>query len=422
MHRRNLQEKSFSDLILFVNNRNSSEPRKAQSQVSQEFSNNTENSTVESQKQVDSITKATIENQQTVSGDSSNSETPNSEGNTNSFARSEDSNSDIIISSFNNSNASSEFSEQDLLDIFKSKSPVLFQLPYTIVSPEQLDDSVDSFIENTGDIYLLRAQELLECDDSLSYDLAVKTIKGAKRNAESGWVLTGIAAYRVWNNTSALPGGAGNVAAPDEGRMNALEELALDCSQNGSPVKAKTLYDYVRRIKVFLEEPLQAFAGSDEKTIRRERTVLMQRLFAVPGSFVRVAVATTKPLEALEIACEKRASATGKSFTCSDYKTSIKHLEKDANINQNEDGDGQNGETNFDETVLDAGDDNGTAVALPRAGVKKTEKSSDFEQVFASQISSEAKRVKLNPEQVKRLYVSFLQTMLSTVQNMGVEK
>jgi len=418
LHQRNLQEKSFSDLILFVNNRNSSEPRKAQSQVSQEFSNNTENSTVESQKQVDSITKATIESQQTVSGNSKN---PKSEGSTHSFARSEDSNSDIIFS-FNNSNASSEFSEQDLLDILKSKSPVLFQPPYTIVSPEQLDDSVDSFIENTGDIYLLRAQELLECDDSLSYDLAVKTIKGAKRNAESGWVLTGIAAYRVWNNTCALPGGAGNVAAADEGRMNALEELARDCSQNGSPIKAKTLYDYVRRIKVFLEEPLEKLDGCDEETIRSKRTVLMQQLFAVPGSFVRVAVAATKPLEALEIACEKRAAANGKSFTCLDFKDSIQHLKKDANINQNEDGDGQNGETNFDELVLDAGNDNGTAVVVPYAGVKKTEKSSDFEQMFASQISGEAKRVKLNPEQVKGLYVSFLQTMLSTVQNMGVEK
>ncbi len=72
--------------------------------------------------------------------------------------------------------------------------------------------------------------------------------------------------------------------------------------------------------------------------------------------------------------------------------------------------------------MLDAGDENGTAVALPRADVKKTEKSSDFEQMLASQISSEAKRVKLNPEQVKGLYVSFLQTMLSTVQDMGVEK
>ncbi len=82
--------------------------------MSQEVSNNTENSTVESQKQVDSITKATIENQQLVSGDSS-SEIPNSEGNTNSFARSEDSNSDIIISSSNNSNASNQVSEQDLL-------------------------------------------------------------------------------------------------------------------------------------------------------------------------------------------------------------------------------------------------------------------------------------------------------------------
>lgn len=380
-----------------------------------------ENSTVESQKQVDSITKATIENQQLVSGDSS-SKSPNSEGNTNSFARSEDSNSDIIISSFNNSNASNQVSEQDLLDIFKSKSPVLFQLPYTIVSPDQLDDSVDSFIENTGDIYLHRAQELLECDDSLSYDLAVKTIKGVKKNEESNWVLTGIAAYRVWKNTSPHSGGAGNVAAADEGRMNALEELALDCSQNGSPVKAKTLYDYVRRIKVLLEEPLEELDGCDEETIRSKRTVLMQKLFAVPGSFVRAAIATTKPLEALEIACEKRAAATGKSFTCSDYKTSIEHLKKDANINLNEDGDDQNGESNFDEPMLDAGDDNSATVALLPAVVKKTEKSSDFEQMFASQISSEAKRVKLNPEQVKGLYVSFLQTMLSTVQDMGVEK
>ena len=378
--------------------------------MSQEFSK-TEKSTVENEVQVSNTETTVIENQQTNLGD--NCESPSSKKN-----------SDLtpLIFSFDNSSTSKATGEKVGPNFSDSATSTTQDKPDETVVEIQLKDSVDNFIENTSDIYLLRAQELFECDDSSSYDLAVKTIKAVKRNAESGWVLTGIAAYRVWKNTSALSGGAGNVAAADEGRMNALEELALSCNQNGSRVKAKTLYDYVRRIKVLLEEPLQELGKCDEETIRSERILLMQKLFAVPGSFVRVAVATTKPLEALEIACEKRAAVNGKSFTCSDFKASIQHLEKDANITQNEDGDGQNDKADLDEPVPDTGAGNSTAVALPPVDVNKTGKAWEFEQMFASQISSEAKRIKLNPEKIKALYVSFLQTMLSAVQSMGVEK
>lgn len=238
--------------------------------------------------------------------------------------------------------------------------------------------------------------------------------------------MIGIAAYRVWINTPALSGGAGKIAAADEGRMNALEALAHDCTQKGSQVTKGKLYDYVRRIRLLLEEPLKELEKCDVETIRSKRTVLMQRLFTVPGSFARAAVATSKPVDALEIACQKRAAALaeGKSYTCAEFNTSIKHLKKDANIIQSDGGDGQNGESNFDEPVLDAGasSNSSNAVALPRAAVKKTEKFSGIEQILCSQISNEAKRVKLNPEQVKGLYVSFLQAMLSTVEDMGVEK
>ena len=199
--------------------------------------------------------------------------------------------------------------------------------------------------------------------------------------------------------------------------MNALENLARDCSQYGSPVKAKTLYDYVRRIKVLLEEPLQAFAGKDEETIRSQRTVLMEKLFAVPSSFARAAASTSKPLEALEIACEKRAAAKGKSFTYPDYKIAIEHLKKSAGDTGDYDDTEQNGGTDFGDSA------GGDATATERQRiVEKAQKSSSLEQVFSSQINSEARRIRIDPEQVKGLYVSFLQTMLSTIQDMGVEK
>ena len=285
-------------IITVVINKISSEPKDAQSRESQEISNKTEVSTVKNQNPVDSNNKSTSESKM-ISGIVN--ENPNSKRKTNSFAYFEELNSNLFTSNSSNSNESNELSKEDQSNFVNSESLILQNKPYAIVSTKQLNDSVENFIEETSSIHFIRAQELLECKDSLSYDLAVKTIQGIKRNEESGWVLIGIAAYRIWINTPALPGGAGNTAGPEEGRMNALENLANDCSRNGRRVMAKTLYDYVRRIKVFLEEPLKAFAGSDEETIRHKRTVLMEKLFAVPSSFARAAVSTTKPLEALEL-------------------------------------------------------------------------------------------------------------------------
>ncbi len=393
---------------------------KAQSQVSQEISNEAESSTNKVQNPVDSNKKSIVENKQLVSD--SVGEKLNSKENTHSFAFSEDLNSDA--NSSNNSNKSSATDKVSSANFVNSKKSILQNQSNQKVVSQQLNDSVKNFIENTPNIYFIRAQELLECEESVSYSLAVETIQNVKTNEDAGWVLTGIAAYRVWSNTTALSGGYGKTAAPGEGRMNALKDLAEDCSQHGPEVKLKTLYDFVRRIKVLLEEPMKAFEGMGEETIRRERTVLMGKLFAVPSTFARAAVSTTKPLEALEIACQKRAIERNDSFTLSAYEDAIRHLKKGAN-NTKIDDDGQKAESDLGEipeTNDSCSDGNNTAAVPLQIVVPKTEKSPVFEQVFSSQISSEAKRVNLDPEQVKGLYVSFLQTMLSTFQDMGVEK
>ena len=117
-----------------------------------------------------------------------------------------------------------------------------------------------------------------------------------------------------------------------------------------------------------------------------------------------------------------RAVEKDKSFTYPMYQDAIKHLRKSDNNIENDDDTGQNGGA---DTSLPATD--GNTLALQHIVAKKAEKISGFEQSifeqsFSSQINSEAKRVKLDPEQIKGLYISLLQTMLSTVQNMGVEK
>jgi len=401
-------------------NKSTSELMKAQSQVSQVISNKSEISTIDSQKPVDSNTKSIVENKQLVSD--SVSKKSNSKENTNSFAPSEDSNSDA--NSSNNSNKSSATDKVSSANFVNSGKSILQNQSNQKVVLQQLNDSVKNFIENTPNIYFIRAQELLECEESVSYSLAVETIQNVKTNEDAGWVLTGIAAYRVWSNTTALSGGYGKTAALGEGRMNVLKDLAEDCSQHGPEVKLKTLYDFVRRIKVLLEEPMKAFEGMGEETIRRERTVLMEKLFAVPSTFARAAVSTTKPLEALEIACQKRAIERNNSFTLSAYENAIRHLKKGANDTKIDDA-GQKGGSDHGEIpeASDSGNDgNNTAAVSLRIAVPKTEKPPFFEQMFSGQISSEARRVNLKPEQVKGLYVSFLQTMLSTFQDMGVEK
>ena len=127
--------------------------------------------------------------------------------------------------------------------------------------------------------------------------------------------------------------------------MNALEKLAADCLKKDAKISVSTLYDYVRRIQVLVEDPLAALNEQDEAVIAQERINLIEDLFSVPSSFARAASHTTKPLEALEIAIQKldeackekeEKSKDGKSndgksgkVTTAQYKESISHLKKD---------------------------------------------------------------------------------------------
>ncbi len=77
--------------------------------MSQEFFNNTENSTVKGNTQVSS-TRTIIENQQANTGN--NNESPNSKKNTKLSTLSEDKNSDPLIFSLDNSSASKSANEK----------------------------------------------------------------------------------------------------------------------------------------------------------------------------------------------------------------------------------------------------------------------------------------------------------------------
>lgn len=292
-----------------------------------------------------------------------------------------------------------------------------------ICSLEQANDPVDSFIEDTPSVYLLRAETLFECDDSqMARKLAIKTIRDVERNTEAGWLLIGIAAYRVLQDTAPLSGGSGKKDDLEVGRVNAIKKFAQDCADDGAKTSYKTLYDYSRWVKTLLEEPLEKFSG-DEQTFRRERTILMQKLFTYPPSIAKTLSTGSFAAEKLEVArrleVELKRAATHPELkkALKDYfknkPSDVAVSGEDADLPETEKPEANSNfaglsdyceEESSEESAYDSKDD------------------SDIAGLFARQIYGEAKRTKLDPEKVKDLYVSFLQMLLSCVQDMGLEK
>ena len=314
---------------------------------------------------------------------------------------------------------------------------------------KKLQDPVKRFIKQVPDFYSLQAQELHDCAEDECHDLAVETIKNVKRNESAGWVLIALAAHSVWVKTTPLPGGAYKTAAPDQGRMNALEKLAADCLEKGAKVSVSTLYDYVRRIQVLVEDPLATLDGQKEELIAQERTNLVNNLFLVPSSFARAASHTTKPAEALEIALqklensckekeekkeEKNEDDTSKGdksnkITTAQYKESISHLKKDiVDAKGAADSEGEDSPQPVD---LDAPYNASSCQEYLIEEDFRFEKSSvtersstsvSVDEFFYSQINGAARCANISFDQALQVCTFYAQAQLSIFKNIGVKK
>lgn len=304
----------------------------------------------------------------------------------------------------------------------------------TASEEEQEEDSIDEFIEDTPSIYFLRAKKLYDCKDSHKIqNLAVKTIRGVHRNIKTGWLLMGIAAYNVRRGAEQLAGGAGNTDDLKTGRVNAVKKLAEKCAAAGAPISFSRLYDYSHWVEVLLEEPLKKFAG-DKKTIRRERIVLMEKLFTLPPDIAKTLSTGTAASQKVKIAAQLEKDL-GRAARNSELKTAISQYFKTKNGAiagaENKDGDDAGAvhtafhlnENGNDDDSDDFESEDVNDLALSRdEDDSKIESNSHPGGFFASHISREAKRVKVKPEKVKDLYVSFLQMMLSSIKDMGIKK
>ena len=305
-------------------------------------------------------------------------------------------------------------------------------------------DSVKRFIKQVPDFYSLQAQELHDCANDECHSLAVETIKNVKRNESAGWVLIALAAHSVWVKTTPLSGGAYKTAAPDQGRMNALEKLAADCLEKGAKVSVSTLYDYVRRIQVLVEDPLATLDGQKEELIAQERTNLVNNLFLVPSSFARAASHTTKPVEALEIAIQKldeackekeeknkedKSEDNSDKVTIAKYKESISHLKKDAVDSKG--ADDSEGEDTPQQIILNSPYD--TASSCQKYSIKEdfgfeksnvVERSStsvSVDELFYSQINGAARHANISFDQAREVCIFYAQAQLSIFKNIGVK-
>lgn len=410
------------------------EMKDAQSQMSQKVSASAEVFTVNENKQAD-------RNSEAAKNDSL-------EANTINLPNQSESNADNIISKKLNSKSSVAKSGEEISNTTFEDANLQTQISdqsNADFDQEKQQDSVKRFIEKVPHFYSLQAQELHDCAESECHELAVETIKNVKRNESAGWVLIALAAHSVWIKTTPLSGGAFKTAAPDEGRMNALEKLAADCLEKGAKISVSTLYDYVRRIQVLVEDPLAALNQQDGTVIAQERTNLVNNLFLVPSSFARAASHTTKPVEALGIAIQKLDEACkakeeknedGKSedksakFTTAQYKESISHLKKNAaSFKGADDSEGEDSlqPINLDPTYdipssyqKDSIDED---FRLEKSNVAaRTSNSGGVDDFFYSQINNAAQRAEISFDQAREVYIFCMQAQLSIFKNIGVKK
>ena len=396
-----------------MKNKNSIEKKIARTKISQKLIEQGEISTGKKTMQVDNQATTDL----TISPEIS---IKNPETKENYFNNEEISQSNLYILNPDNSECSTE----ETLSYEEEPVQTTLQDEFEeVCSHEQTSDPIDSFIEDTPGVYLLRAKTLFECEDSqAARKLAIKTVRDIERNAKIGWLLIGIAAYRVLQDTAPLPGGSGKKDDLEVGRVNALKKFAQDCSNSGAEISYTTLYDYSRWVKTLLEEPLEKFSG-DEKTLRRERTILMEKLFTFPPSIAKTLSTGNFAAEKLEVA-RRLEDELDRAATHAEIRKALKdHFTNklgDVAVSAGENDSSEIEESKTNGVFSEANDrieDESLMALAPDSQVN-----SNIAELFARQIYGEARRTKLDPEKVKDLYVSFLQMLLSGVRDMGVEK
>lgn len=291
----------------------------------------------------------------------------------------------------------------------------------TFVDANQ-QQQISRFIKEIPSFYKIRAQRLRECGENECRALAVETISSVVKAEAAGWVLIALAAFCVWSRTAPLPSGSGQNAAPNEGRMKALEALANDCASKNIEIKLKTLYDYVRRIQVLVEDPLKQFAEESEERIELERTRLINDLFLVPSSFARAAVSTTNPALAMAIA-RQNTSVDSKKITAAEYKQKIKHL-KENSLGKIKSAGSPSPVESPSPTELPNKENSRSAIDESPKKYRSNEANNNirFDQFSNSQIADIARNAEISSEQAIKVYVSFLRMQLSMFENMGVKE
>ncbi len=362
------------------------EPNDAQSQLSQETSAQAEVSTVNKIKQADQVNEA------------ANVESLNAESNISS-AQSE-TNAGNIISNTTNLKANTAVSSNKISNIISEDSNLQKQISdqSNAVCEKKQHEQVKKFTRSVPQFYSIEARWLYECGEDKYYDLAIETIKNTQKNVNAGKILIALAAHAVWSRTPAEKGGRGNKVAPGEGRKNVLDKFSADCLSKGIKISPATLHDYVGRIQKLVEDPLKQFEGKSKEFITQERAKSIDNLFLVPMGFLKIASQTTKPAEALAIACEKKANeAEALAIACE------KKANKDTKFTENQ----------YKEAI---------SHLIKKAVDTKDDKASSFDNIVILQLKVVAGRANVSFEQVVEIYISILQLQLSIFKDMGVKE
>ena len=164
--------------------------------------------------------------------------------------------------------------------------------------PEQVSDARAS-IKDFAEIYLLQAEEICELQ-SIELTYATDLIFDIKNNENGGWVVIALLAYRRQQETTPHSGGYGKSVDPDVGRKNAMINLANSCRAKGTKISWKTLYEYAKRIRTLVEEPIAELKLSDPDKIKEIRAAKIVDLVAIPSSFAKKASRAKDPVAKLE--------------------------------------------------------------------------------------------------------------------------
>lgn len=169
--------------------------------------------------------------------------------------------------------------------------------------------TVRDCVASMKEIYLLQAKEI--CDlKTVGEDYASDLIRDIKSNEHGSWVVLGLLAYRIQQEAFCNPGGSGKKVAFDEGRKNAMIDLAKACAAKGVKISWKTLYDFARRIRVLVEEHIAKLNLTDPSQIEEVRAARILDLVAIPSTWAKIAASSDHPDAKLAELKEKRHAAS----------------------------------------------------------------------------------------------------------------